>query len=183
MYPYLVYLGTIIYMSTRLCTKCGIVKDLETGFVKDKYDPTGYTYRCKSCRAAQQKIWVAANPASVKRINDKNKLKRKSFYDSLEGIESSRRAHLKRMYNITLEEYNEMLEKQDHKCMICGKTEMNYKNKVLCVDHNHDTGQIRGLLCGLCNSGIGKFREDPQLLENTIKYLKYYESIAPSRCL
>ena len=48
---------------------------------------------------------------------------------------------------------------------------MNYKNKVLCVDHNHTTG----LLCGLCNSGLGKFLENKQLLLNTIKYIEKWE--------
>lgn len=81
------------------------------------------------------------------------------------------------MNNLKLseEEYNEKLNFQDGKCAICGKTEMNYINKVLCVDHNHETGKIRDLLCGLCNSGLGKFLENKQLLINAIKYLEKHE--------
>lgn len=52
---------------------------------------------------------------------------------------------------------------------------MNNINKVLCVDHNHKTGEIRGLLCGLCNSGIGHFKDKIKLLKKAIKYLENYE--------
>jgi hypothetical protein len=163
-------------MQTRTCTKCGQEKPLTNEFfTKDKYDKTGFTYRCSKCRNQQSYEWNRANKDKVKAANLKNKQKRKDFYSSPEGIESSRRTHLKRMYGITLEEYNVMSEKQDHKCVICGGTEMNNKNKVLCVDHNHTTGEIRGLLCGLCNSGLGKFKDNKQLLLNAIKYLEKYE--------
>lgn len=156
----------------RLCAKCKIPKELNAdNFSRDKYDKTGFTYQCKVCRAVKQKEWVLKNPHKAKEANDKNKVKRKEFYDSPEGILSSRRAHLKRNFNLTLDEYNSMLDSQNGKCMICGGTEMNNKNKVLCVDHDHKTGKIRGLLCGLCNSGLGKFRDNKQFLENAIKYL------------
>lgn len=68
-----------------------------------------------------------------------------------------------------------MSENQNHICLICGKPEMNNKNKVLCVDHNHKNNKIRGLLCGLCNTGMGNFLDDKQLLNNAIKYLEKYE--------
>ncbi len=159
----------------RHCGGCNTTKPINE-FSKDKYRTGGFSYRCKICRAAQTKRWTVANPEKVKISNDNNKPKRKVYYSSPEGVESSRRAHLKRMYNLTLEEYQQKLEQQEGKCKICGRTEMNYKNKVLCVDHNHETNEIRGLLCGLCNSGIGKFLDDKQLLMNAIKYLEKYES-------
>lgn len=164
-------------MKTRLCTGCGIDKPLNSQhFTKDKHDPTGFTYRCKICRAKAHKEWSLKNPNKIKEINLKNRTKRKQFYKSPEGIESSRRAHLKRVFGISLEDYNEMSKKQNHVCAICGKPEMNNKNKVLCVDHNHETGAIRQLLCGLCNSGLGAFRDDKTLLETAIKYLQTHES-------
>lgn len=160
----------------RLCTKCGEEKPLTSEFfTKDKYDPSGFTYRCSICRNKSSYEWNRLNKEKVKEANLKNREKRKEFYNSEEGIISSRKAHLKRTYGITIEQYNLMSENQDHKCMICGNTEMNNKNKVLCVDHNHKTGKIRGLLCGLCNSGLGKFRENKQFLLNTVKYLEKYE--------
>lgn len=164
-------------MIKRLCTGCNQEKPLDSDhFTKDKYDPTGFTYRCKICRGKAHKEWCLKNPEKVKEINHLNRDKRKQFYKSPEGIISSRRAHLKRVFGISLEEYNIMSEKQNHICAICGKPEMNNKNKVLCVDHNHKTGAVRQLLCGLCNSGLGAFRDDKTLLTKAIKYLKYHES-------
>jgi hypothetical protein len=162
-------------LTHRHCTGCDTTKEI-TEFTKDKYDETGYTYRCKKCRAEVSLKWNKANPEKVKEANLKNREKRKAFYSSPEGVLSSRRAHLKRMFGLSLEDYDIMSEKQNHQCAICGRPEMNNKNKVLCVDHNHTTGEIRALLCGLCNSGLGKFLENKQLLMNAIKYIETYES-------
>ena len=111
----------------------------------------------------------------MKLKNSKNWQKRKEYYSSEIGIASSRRSHLKRIYNISLEQYEKMSLQQNHKCAICGSSEMNYKNKVLCVDHNHTNGEIRALLCGLCNTGLGNFKDNKKLLFKAIKYLKIYD--------
>ena len=84
---------------------------------------------------------------------------------------------LKKKYGINLEEYNELLESQNHVCLICGKSENHIHNKTkkktdLAVDHCHDTGKIRGLLCTNCNIGIGYFKNNPELLITAADYLK-----------
>jgi hypothetical protein len=81
------------------------------------------------------------------------------------------------MFNITLEEYNELLKKQNYKCAICNGYEISYRNEVLSVDHNHNTGEIRGLLCNTCNRALGLFKDNENLLKNAIKYLKQNEKI------
>ena len=83
----------------------------------------------------------------------------------------------KSRYNITPEQYDEMLIIQDNKCAICGQTESathNTSKKVqrLAVDHCHKTGKVRGILCQDCNRGLGKFKDDIGRLENAIKYLQ-----------
>jgi DNA-directed RNA polymerase subunit RPC12/RpoP len=76
--------------------------------------------------------------------------------------------HRKRAYGITLTEYEGMAFSQDWKCAICGsKTE-----KDLLVDHNHDTGQVRGLLCHTCNTGIGYLKDSTAVLRGAIEYLE-----------
>ena len=82
--------------------------------------------------------------------------------------------HLKKRYGITLEDYNIMLFEQDGCCSICGihHTEV-YKG--LAVDHCHESGKIRGLLCGNCNQGLGRFKDDITLFKNAIKYLKCHK--------
>lgn len=69
-----------------------------------------------------------------------------------------------------MEKYNEMSEQQNHKCKICGK--IDEQNKQLCVDHYHSTGKIRGLLCHKCNRALGAFKDNIDIIENAIKYLK-----------
>lgn len=71
-------------------------------------------------------------------------------------------------YYLTKEEYDDILITQDYCCAICGDVD---SNKNLAVDHDHRTGKIRGLLCQLCNGGLGMFRDDSVLLEKAIVYL------------
>lgn len=74
------------------------------------------------------------------------------------------------MYGITPEELKTMYDKQEGKCAICS-TEPTTK-RGLHVDHCHETGKVRGLLCHGCNVALGSFKDDVQLLNNAIKYLK-----------
>lgn len=83
--------------------------------------------------------------------------------------EYKRNYHLQKTYGITSEEYDEMLEAQGGVCKICGATP---GARRLAVDHCHDTGEIRGLLCYNCNSALGRFQDNIALLEAAIKYLK-----------
>jgi len=77
-------------------------------------------------------------------------------------------------FGISKYDYDEMYKKQDGKCAICGKKETIIKcGKIqqLSVDHDHSTGRIRGLLCFHCNSGIGKFGDNSELLRKAADYL------------
>ena len=69
-------------------------------------------------------------------------------------------------YGISLDRYNKLSENQHYCCAICGTG-----NQKLCVDHNHQTGEIRGLLCNSCNSGLGKFKDTPELIKSAYNYL------------
>ena len=161
-------------METKICSKCKLEKTVDK-FSKDKNSSTGYTYQCKECRNIKYKEYYINNPDKIKLKNSNNWQKRKDFYSSELGIASSRRSHLKRVYNISLEDYERMSLEQNHKCENCGNTEMNNKNKVLCVDHDHTTGKIRSLLCGSCNTGLGSFKDNKELLLKAIKYLKIHD--------
>ena len=78
--------------------------------------------------------------------------------------------YLNRKFGITLEQYNELLTKQDFKCAICGSHISEFKKR-LHVDHCHSTGEIRGLLCFCCNSLLGHAKDDIIILEQAINYL------------
>jgi hypothetical protein len=90
--------------------------------------------------------------------------------------ERIRKANLKK-YGLTLDDYSNLLEKQAYKCKICNIPSVNAPGigaspGILCVDHDHETNKIRGLLCSRCNTGLGLFFDDISNLENAINYLK-----------
>lgn len=77
---------------------------------------------------------------------------------------------LKNKYGLTLEQYNDLFNKQNGCCAICGVHQKELKLP-LCVDHCHNTNNIRGLLCSKCNSGLGFFKDNVLFLKSAIKYL------------
>lgn len=85
--------------------------------------------------------------------------------------QQTRNADFKKKYGITIEDYNKMFDLQKGKCAICGSHQDNLKF-VLCVDHDHTTGKVRGLLCHNCNAGIGNLKDNIDLLSKAIEYLK-----------
>lgn len=80
---------------------------------------------------------------------------------------------LKKNYGITYEEYLDIAKTQNYCCGICGEHKNNLKRD-LCVDHDHETGEIRGLLCNACNRGLGAYKDDIDILCSAISYLRQY---------
>jgi hypothetical protein len=78
-------------------------------------------------------------------------------------------------YNLSNNEYKKMYIKQGGFCPICGKHETELGKKLV-IDHNHQTGKNRSLLCSECNRAIGYFHEDTTAIENAIQYLKAWEN-------
>jgi len=136
---------------TKICKKCGKVyaEPLEKWFYKHKRCKNGLRPTCKDCCKKEQ----------LRRgITPKDKI-------------TMRKYHLKNKYNITLEDYNSLFVKQNGCCLICGKHQSELKYK-LAVDHNHKTGEVRGLLCNHCNAGLGNFNDDKKLLLKASEYLE-----------
>jgi hypothetical protein len=135
-------------MSLRTCTRCGHEGPLED-FAKDKRAKYGRRNTCKPCMNKNTKAWQDV-PG-----NRKNSI-------------------LKGTYGITLEEYEERLEAQGGCCAICYRSPQEVE-KALGVDHNHETNQIRGLLCDKCNFALGHLNDDPDLLIRAASYLMVHE--------
>jgi hypothetical protein len=76
--------------------------------------------------------------------------------------------HLKQ-YGLTLDDYEQMFLRQHGQCAICDVT---VQGERMCVDHDHETGTVRGLLCRLCNKSLGGFRDDVELLHKAVAYLQ-----------
>ena len=89
---------------------------------------------------------------------------------------ASYRPHHLKQYGLSVEQYEAMVEYQDHKCKVCGEEESamdkNGTHRRLAIDHDHDTGQIRGLLCSKCNTALGSFRDNVENLKRAILYLE-----------
>lgn len=127
-------------------------------------------------KAARRKAYKA-------RYYQKNKtriLKRNHEYylNNTEKVEAQKfKYYLRYKFGIEPEHYSQMLEKQGHKCAICGYIPPEEASSVekLYVDHNHATGKVRGLICMNCNSALGHFRDNLTILENAVKYLENYE--------
>lgn len=79
---------------------------------------------------------------------------------------------LERVYGLTPARYREMLNAQAGVCAICSTDKPGADRIMWCVDHDHVTGVVRGLLCIGCNAGIGNLKDDPHLLDRAAAYLR-----------
>lgn len=154
----------------KYCSGCD--QNLEfSAFGKDKYRKDGLTTRCKKCRNKKNREYMKRNPEMRKKHNRQNRQKRKEFYSSPEGILSSRNSHLKK-YGMSHDDYVIMLEKQNGVCCICKRHRIASNKGHMVVDHCHETGKVRGILCNWCNRGLGLFEDNIDFFKNAIIYLK-----------
>ena len=112
------------------------------------------------------------NLVKMKEYHEKNREKiLTSMKDyNANNYEKIRNRSLKYQYGITSDNYNKMFIDQNGCCAICNAHQSEFK-KPLSVDHCHTTGKVRGLLCNECNLGLGKFKDNIELLEKAIEYL------------
>lgn len=137
-------------MRSKCCTGCGIAKRL-TEYNKSKTELFGRRARCKSCISLQLKEY---------------------YKDSLNNRRAKNRiSHYKNTYGLTVQDLEDLKEKQYHRCLICDRHEKEL-NHIFRVDHDHKTGKIRGLLCHNCNCGLGHFRDDADLVAQAMYYLR-----------
>lgn len=132
-------------METRVCSICKVEKQ-HAAFSKDRRKPFGISSRCKQCICVKSKQYDVSE-AGQKRMRIAKWKK--------QGI------------NITHDKYVEIYAKLEGKCQICKQ-----QFKTLCVDHDHTTGKVRGLLCRPCNLGISAFLENNKVMQNAIKYIE-----------
>ena len=109
----------------------------------------------------------------VTRDGSQDRTFRKGHWRKYEGKEATRHAgRLRRKYGLTYQDYEPRLQEQDGGCKICKTIDPGKGRKHFCVDHNHDTGEVRALLCGPCNSALGRVQEDPQFWERAAIYIE-----------
>ena len=144
---------------TKICSKCNIGTDFyiaHTG-VRSAY--------CKACMRVRSLLYAKQHP-EVARANHK----KWRLANPEKQASSVRFSNMKRLFGIGKLEYNALYLKQNGCCALCSLPESIIRRS-LAVDHSHSTGKIRGLLCFKCNTALGKFGDNPELLMKAAKYV------------
>jgi hypothetical protein len=141
----------------KTCNRCNIEKPLSEFTMRKKTygDKKGLIpyYMCAICKKEFEKeqYQIPERQEQIKR--------------------TARRSYIKRTYGISLEEYDDMILSQDSKCAICKKSLIDLSGREIHIDHCHESGKIRGILCSHCNVGIGNLNDDIAILKSAIQYL------------
>lgn len=133
----------------KICTTCGKKKNIEQFYFRK--DSNKYKTECKHCTIKRSK---------------KNRKEDADLYD--------RERHLMMTYGLSLSDYDELLESQGGCCAICGTKQPTGKGRFH-VDHDHDTGNIRGLLCSKCNQALGLLQDNSSIVMKAACYLKKFD--------
>lgn len=141
--------GTVLRRTEKKCSQCSEIKKLSE-FSKDKSRKDGVDSYCKPCRYKRNRYWAEENKESYR--------------------ESTRNTRRKIEYGINPEEFNRLLEDQHYRCAIC-KISIDQTSH---LDHCHNTGTVRGILCKKCNLGLGFFDDNIDKLYSSIEYIKKY---------
>jgi hypothetical protein len=164
-------------VGTKTCKECRKTKPLVEFYKKGK----GHTERCRECHKVFRKAFIA-------KTRDKHNAKKREHYHKTRERylayykTDKRRARwfewkLKRQYGITVEQFEQMMEEQGGCCKVCGRppSEINghRHKKRLHVDHDHKTGQVRGLLCNSCNVAAGCLGDDIGVMYALIDHISY----------
>lgn len=149
------------------CARCKLKKPIEDFGRRSPSDPRPQPY-CPTCRREFHREYRQRNPDKIKARRDASRDKRR-VYDR----NRSRQKTLK-SYGLTVEQYDKLVEQQEGKCAICGRVPDR-----LVVDHSHETGVVRGLLCRTCNAALGIFNDDPAVVIAAARYLESRREGAP----
>ena len=156
-------------MQNKTCTDCKIEKPVSEFYLK-KSGKHGVAAWCKKCNIRMSREYRAKNKIKVrvkaKVYRERNKGKIKGQY-------------LSTKYGITIEQFDQMMAAQDGVCAICGRLET-AKNqwggvKQLAVDHDHETGKVRALLCTKCNMALGGTDDNVEILAHMISYIEKHK--------
>lgn len=136
---------------SKLCRSCGIEMRFSE-FYRMTASSDGLQSSCKVCQTTKIREYEAAHPGAKARW--------------------SRTSRLKREYGITDAQYAEMVEAQSGGCAVCGDDQGDGQSEKLHVDHDHATGEVRGLLCGRCNKALGLLKDNVKIINALATYLE-----------
>jgi len=157
----------------KTCSKCGESKLLEL-FANRKVGPKhrdGKDHWCKECHRKRFKAWYYSEGGRAKSIAAQKKWQASN---KEKFALSQRRRDLRTKYGLTLEAYDFLLALQDGTCAICGLPPISGSRHTatLMVDHDHESGQVRGLVHSNCNLMLGYAKDNPELLRKAAIYVE-----------
>jgi protein-arginine kinase activator protein McsA len=144
------------------CSRCKKRKDTSE-FNKRSGSADGFDYKCRDCAKEAYRVHYYSDE-HIDTIRAKSRVWRQENPDTVKN------GRFKRLYGITLEQYLKMKDKQNGCCATCGK-----EPETLCVDHDHTTGKVRGLLCSNCNRALGFLQDNIDILRQAVKYLRKHK--------
>lgn len=148
------------------CTKCGEEKPKHEFGNRNK-SKGSLQSACKKCCTKQRYEHYQKN------IEHERKTHKTWNENNKDHVKIYARKKSFKKYGLTEVEYNNILNLQNNKCAICGEVFTKTPN----IDHNHDTGQVRGLLCGCCNTAFGQLKENVQTMQKMIDYTKRWNNV------
>jgi hypothetical protein len=149
------------------CPKCTRILEDQKFYIKRyKNGSTGLRSYCKDCSTAERDEWRRTSPSD----NERNKFYNKKHADRIRGMKLVKNYWPHLTWEQAITEWQTLFNKQNGKCAL------GHEAKRLHVDHCHATGRVRGLLCYNCNNGIGRLKDNVDLLQKAIIYLSEKEN-------
>ncbi|CAB5144295.1 Recombination endonuclease VII [uncultured Caudovirales phage] len=159
-------------MTLKTCTKCKVAKPVSE-YSTAAAQSSGLRPSCKECNNAWTRQYRRANPEVVaaykKDPPEVRKIKKAAHYKDNRQVIRERADF--RLYGTTR---SALLEKQDGRCAICDTDLRALRPDQIHIDHCHESTVVRGLLCGDCNVGLGRFKDSPQALQRAAEYVERF---------
>lgn len=173
----------------KICSCCSAKKAIEC-FTRDRSRKDGRAPRCRGCNLRAGQKWRAQlTPEEKAEIRAQARLRRSLnpeqyrrnekiwTHSNPDRMRAARRRRRFRKYGLTESAYQVMRSQQDDKCAVCQKDfERDKRGWDTChIDHDHETGKVRGLLCSRCNVALGDFQDSEAVLTRAIEYLRKHK--------
>jgi recombination endonuclease VII len=146
---------------SKLCTDCDVEKPVDQfHYFRSRWssDRLYFEGRCKECTREKERL---------QRVNKIGSFAKKPML--------AREYRLQTKYGLSLELYERHLQMQQGVCAICKEPPPPPGAAPFCVDHDHETGATRSILCNPCNQGLGRFKDNSELLRNAAEYIEIHE--------
>jgi Recombination endonuclease VII len=160
----------------KFCTRCHEWKTNDQFFQRKLKHRSVPTSACKGCFKAYSDARRAAQISYCRKQERDSKRRRRPLYDETIRLRA-REWQLRNKYGMTVEDFTALLASQGGGCAICQRSVI-YSGKqaglreLACIDHDHSTGRVRGILCQACNTAIGLLADDPVRIRCAAEYLE-----------